>query len=98
MSGTRCASPASEARKAVSPGFWKPLQLTSPGPAAERVRTRFGWGWPGRGFTVIDFAVTAPRSEEHTSELQSQSNLVCRLLLENKKHASEVERAQSPLT
>src|SRR2546430_4904846 len=25
-----------------------------------------------------------PRSEEHTSELQSQSNLVCRLLLENK--------------
>src|SRR2546430_9407336 len=24
-----------------------------------------------------------PRSEEHTSELQSQSNLVCRLLLEN---------------
>src|SRR2546430_1429560 len=27
----------------------------------------------------------APRSEEHTSELQSQSNLVCRLLLEKKK-------------
>src|SRR2546427_8532764 len=31
------------------------------------------------------------RSEEHTSELQSQSNLVCRLLLEKKKkHASSV--------
>src|SRR5205085_3885358 len=29
--------------------------------------------------------VHAPRSEEHTSELQSQSNLVCRLLLEKKK-------------
>src|SRR2546427_3582688 len=28
---------------------------------------------------------TAVRSEEHTSELQSQSNLVCRLLLEKKK-------------
>src|SRR2546430_540755 len=28
---------------------------------------------------------TCPRSEEHTSELQSQSNLVCRLLLEKKK-------------
>src|SRR2546430_12201752 len=27
---------------------------------------------------------TEPRSEEHTSELQSQSNLVCRLLLEKK--------------
>src|SRR2546430_10842712 len=29
--------------------------------------------------------VPAGRSEEHTSELQSQSNLVCRLLLEKKK-------------
>src|SRR2546427_7713408 len=29
------------------------------------------------------------RSEEHTSELQSQSNLVCRLLLEKKKKNSE---------
>src|SRR2546430_11721098 len=29
--------------------------------------------------------VLAARSEEHTSELQSQSNLVCRLLLEKKK-------------
>src|SRR5688572_32300278 len=28
--------------------------------------------------------VDSPRSEEHTSELQSQSNLVCRLLLEKK--------------
>src|SRR2546430_11858407 len=27
------------------------------------------------------------RSEEHTSELQSQSNLVCRLLLEKKQHS-----------
>src|SRR2546430_5433404 len=32
--------------------------------------------------------VPAPRSEEHTSELQSQSNLVCRLLLEKKKKES----------
>src|SRR2546430_10897602 len=30
-------------------------------------------------------AAGRPRSEEHTSELQSQSNLVCRLLLEKKK-------------
>src|SRR2546427_4483263 len=30
--------------------------------------------------------VQLPRSEEHTSELQSQSNLVCRLLLEKKKN------------
>src|SRR2546430_8303084 len=32
------------------------------------------------------------RSEEHTSELQSQSNLVCRLLLEKKKKKSVVRR------
>src|SRR5205085_7202580 len=39
--------------------------------------------------------VTAsPRSEEHTSELQSQSNLVCRLLLEKKKNhfVSSIQR------
>src|SRR5688572_31265744 len=32
------------------------------------------------------WALIEPRSEEHTSELQSQSNLVCRLLLEKKKY------------
>src|SRR2546430_13260684 len=31
-----------------------------------------------------------PRSEEHTSELQSQSNLVCRLLLEKKNNTSKM--------
>src|SRR2546427_7922420 len=36
------------------------------------------------------------RSEEHTSELQSQSNLVCRLLLEKKKNISDIsERRHS---
>src|SRR2546426_6562242 len=33
------------------------------------------------------------RSEEHTSELQSPCNLVCRLLLEKKKHISTAVRA-----
>src|SRR2546427_310507 len=32
----------------------------------------------------------ATRSEEHTSELQSQSNLVCRLLLEKKKKQDQI--------
>src|SRR5688572_31786284 len=35
---------------------------------------------------------TAARSEEHTSELQSQSNLVCRLLLEKKKDKAPPKR------
>src|SRR5688572_32557255 len=34
---------------------------------------------------VLDYGADFGRSEEHTSELQSQSNLVCRLLLEKKK-------------
>src|SRR5690606_41470439 len=34
---------------------------------------------------VVVRAVRARRSEEHTSELQSRENLVCRLLLEKKK-------------
>src|SRR5688572_32338150 len=34
------------------------------------------------------------RSEEHTSELQSQSNLVCRLLLEKKNFSCQPRRAQ----
>src|SRR2546427_8880213 len=38
---------------------------------------------PARGTRTV--IVPASRSEEHTSELQSQSNLVCRLLLEKKK-------------
>src|SRR2546430_5862982 len=33
---------------------------------------------------VTTYALSSTRSEEHTSELQSQSNLVCRLLLEKK--------------
>src|SRR5688572_31170915 len=37
-----------------------------------------------------------PRSEEHTSELQSQSNLVCRLLLEKKKQHKNRAQSQPP--
>src|SRR2546430_10535712 len=38
------------------------------------------------------------RSEEHTSELQSQSNLVCRLLLEKKKKNYEAQSSGSVCT
>src|SRR3990167_2306790 len=37
---------------------------------------------PQEGRLIIRFRIDGVRSEEHTSELQSQSNLVCRLLLE----------------
>src|SRR5256886_10511104 len=39
----------------------------------------------GRKISPSSRAFATSRSEEHTSELQSQSNLVCRLLLEKKK-------------
>src|SRR5438270_9360849 len=38
------------------------------------------------------------RSEEHTSELQSQSNLVCRLLLEKKKNNKTMPHAHNIIT
>src|SRR2546430_8418657 len=47
-----------------------------------------------RASTSLPDTERAARSEEHTSELQSQSNLVCRLLLEKKKHGTR--RARSP--
>src|SRR5262249_60098857 len=36
-------------------------------------------------WTTVPLSLTPARSEEHTSELQSLTNLVCRLLLEKKK-------------
>src|SRR5688572_31998218 len=49
----------------------------------------------GRVVSVAGAAGT-PRSEEHTSELQSQSNLVCRLLLEKKKISAQYESHSRP--
>src|SRR5260370_4428242 len=40
---------------------------------------------------LVSLAGIPPRSEEHTSELQSHLNLVCRLLLEKKKTRTHVD-------
>src|SRR5690242_21868689 len=40
----------------------------------------------GSPYIVMELLDGRPRSEEHTSELQSHVNLVCRLLLEKKKN------------
>src|SRR2546430_12115306 len=50
---------------------------------APEYRSRF---WGVAGWLAAACLSSIPRSEEHTSELQSQSNLVCRLLLEKKKN------------
>src|SRR2546430_6713970 len=47
-----------------------------------------------RGHCCSGFLLSLARSEEHTSELQSQSNLVCRLLLEKKKKYSNHNKAE----
>src|SRR2546426_8822459 len=47
-------------------------------------------GMSGRGGGAVP-ACNASRSEEHTSELQSPCNLVCRLLLEKKKKCTSLE-------
>src|SRR2546430_5667670 len=52
-------------------------------------------GRPAARFPVAGSGRTGDpqqRSEEHTSELQSQSNLVCRLLLEKKNNATRREQ------
>src|SRR2546427_9350361 len=43
---------------------------------------------------LVNVNSTIGRSEEHTSELQSQSNLVCRLLLEKKKKKNKTSNKQ----
>src|SRR2546430_12177723 len=55
-------------------------------PAFTPADVRFMAGMIGHHAQAVLMAGWAPsRSEEHTSELQSQSNIVCRLLLEKKK-------------
>src|SRR2546426_8260622 len=53
---------------------------------------------PGKQFTrdyLADLLWPEARSEEHTSELQSPCNLVCRLLLEKKKKTKHKQKAST---
>src|SRR2546430_7510593 len=52
--------------------------------AGSAVRPLLGLGHARPAAAFRGLLLPGPRSEEHTSELQSQSNLVCRLLLEKK--------------
>src|SRR2546430_11194126 len=82
------------------PWCWKPPPTTAGGRCflgtRHRILGRFISLRASSG-TTLRYRETATRSEEHTSELQSQSNLVCRLLLEKKKqsHLSDRYRMQS---
>src|SRR2546427_5792440 len=74
---SRCATHSRAFRRAVSPE------------GRRRIRSRRRPAWPT---TSVPAGPVGWRSEEHTSELQSQSNLVCRLLLEKKKKNNKETR------
>src|SRR5438034_4572446 len=63
----------------------KPSSNTRARPFTNRSR------WPSKNLPRSSTAKSA-RSEEHTSELQSHSDLVCRLLLEKKKKKRKVNK------
>src|SRR2546426_4927393 len=87
--------PAFAQSEAVTPGDNLVTDGLPPVPAAiaaaarpySEFRAAGFWDWhPTRREMIIGTRFgDAPRSEEHTSELQSPCNLVCRLLLEKKK-------------
>src|SRR5688572_32376049 len=83
-----------------APGGWQTAPVTvtlTPGDALSGIASteyRVDGGGFQNGTSVLipapaDHSNDGPRSEEHTSELQSQSNLVCRLLLEKKKKTQQ---------
>src|SRR2546430_8754073 len=79
-----CALPISRGRCSAGRSTRPPRPAAAPvGPASAPARRSC------RRASAAATAAAGPsacRSEEHTSELQSQSNLVCRLLLEKKKN------------
>src|SRR5215213_10473897 len=84
---------AGEVPRQPVPGGDRPCARRS-GLAGPRTRHRPALRVPGRRrHRRLPRAQRARRSEEHTSELQSLTNLVCRLLLEKKK---KQERLRAP--
>src|SRR5690606_41888270 len=83
--------PSFPTRRSSDLGWFSALQMVYPfesaayntavGEVSRPVRTRFG-------YHIIRVDAKRPRSEEHTSELQSRENLVCRLLLEKKNNSA----------
>src|SRR5688572_31288428 len=72
------------ARASAHSTWLRETPASSPGSPSTR-SVRLSIGSDGRVTSASRTVWPGTRSEEHTSELQSQSNLVCRLLLEKKK-------------
>src|SRR6266853_2909500 len=91
---TCCATCTSSVRSPPGRGV-RDTRIVSPMPSCKRIdRPAVLAMMP---FAPIPASVSprcSGRSEEHTSELQSQSNLVCRLLLEKKKKKNKQQKKQ----
>src|SRR5437016_12028656 len=77
-------------------GLWERWRYCDPSERPPCVRVSWEWGAGSETTTPLlrsTRASSCSRSEEHTSELQSLTNLVCRLLLEKKKHASTLDQS-----
>src|SRR5256885_9574407 len=98
----RCWSSAAWRCEALAPTGASASRLTASSPAAPFIATdrpsaptcrlNEDRGCEGLGFLMS--RSRPDRSEEHTSELQSPCNLVCRLLLENKKNTHDYQTTQ----
>src|SRR5690606_41739877 len=71
-----------------SSAVWATAALTK----ARAVLAAWPGAWSSRRRMAVSVSPWACRSEEHTSELQSRENLVCRLLLEKKKIWQDTHR------
>src|SRR2546422_8608486 len=69
------------------------------GGAPKEGRQCCGVAWAAGARRAVQLeTLTALRSEEHTSELQSRLHLVCRLLLEKKKNVERPNEGSAPYT
>src|SRR5258706_7053490 len=92
-----------EMKTRASPSFRREtisLRVVSSAVAVSAMRGTPGWRSASRLSSMYSGRKSCPhcdtqRSEEHTSELQSLTNLVCRLLLEKKKSTIHILRGDS---
>src|SRR5690625_6939434 len=88
------SSPPSILGTAPSATFLFKINVSEPSPMEIEPLT---WAPPSISSTASpassEYNAVCPRSEEHTSELQSRGHLVCRLLLEKKKHNDKENEA-----
>src|SRR5690606_40519267 len=91
----RCRPPAGAKIVSGRQGRHLPTSITQRQQAVTACLARIRLALPGQRL-YHTLTLTTQRSEEHTSELQSRENLVCRLLLEKKNHHTARPHTNSP--